>query len=149
MKEIAWGCGFLSLSLWVEGHLCPEPCSSPVSSQVQASWEPRPHLPQELHHFLYWERVQKKKKKMRYGECGLWHQMSEKKLFCTFALEGAAMLLSETCSKSSGWPGRWFSILAAHAHQLGWFTNPKALGPQPRLIKSGWGRERECEHHTR
>ena len=32
----------------------------------------------------------KKKKKMGDGDCGLWHQMSEKRLFCTFALKGAA-----------------------------------------------------------
>lgn len=62
------------------------------------------------------ESVCKKKKKKRYGERGLWHQMSEKRLFCIFALKGAAMLLSEACSKSSSWPGRWLSILAAHAH---------------------------------
>lgn len=47
----------------------------------------------------------------RYWGHGLWHQMSEKRLFC-FALKGAAILLSEALSKSynrPATPGRRFS----------------------------------------
>lgn len=62
-----------------------------------------------------------------------------------------------------GLPCSWVRLAASHPVDQGggyqsWLPmpiswvglqNPKALGPQPRSIKSGWGRERECEHHTR
>lgn len=52
---------------------------------------------------------------MRYWGHGLWHQTSEKNLFC-FALKGAVIILSEALSKSynrPGTPGKWFSTMAA------------------------------------
>ena len=100
------------------------------------------------------ESVCKKKKKKKKKKWGMGNVVSGTK----WVKRGSFVLLL-----LKGLPCSWVRLAASHLVDqrggsqswlpmpISWvgLQNPKALGPQPRLIKSGWGRERECEHHTR